>query len=296
MNQIQVKDTNSLLCSIPNNEPVPLVFEKIVKLEKIGVSHVCIEPNHFEEHSDPHLKIGIPLKQTTIHVKWQTETGKQRYQFVKSGCISIVSPDLPHETWLEQPAEQLIINLHSELVAQVGDELNFKTVNIVPQWTAKDRFIEQLGIALQTEFQQGKPTNIYVESVSTLLITHLLRHHSTTDIIPALLSDKLSSKKLKQVISYIQVNLEKSLSLSELAKVVELSPSRFARAFKQTTGISPHQYILEYKIERAKDLLNNPLLSIADISYTLNFSSQSHFTTVFRRSTGITPSVYRKNL
>lgn len=299
MNQFQVentKNTNSLLCSTPKNESVPLIFEKIVQVEKTGISYVSIQPNHFEEHSDPHLKIGIPLKQTAIHVKWQTETGKQRYQFVKSGCISIVSPDLPHETWIEQPAEQLIINLTPEFISQAIDDLNFKPARIVPQWTAKDKLIEQLGIALQTEFQQGKPTNLYVESVSNLLITHLLRHHSTTDKIPTLPSDKLSPKKLQQVISYIQVNLERSVSLSELAQVVELSPSRFARAFKQTTGISPHKYILECKIEKVKELLKNPQLSIADISYTLNFSSQSHLTTVFRRFTGTTPNTYRKNL
>ena len=299
MNQFQVgktKNINSLLCSTPKSKPVPLIFEKIVQAGKTGVSYVSIQPNHFEEHSDPNLKIGIPLKQTAIHVKWQTETGKQRYQFVKRGCISIVSPDLPHETWIEQPAEQIIINLTPELISQAIDDLNYKPARIVPQWTAKDKFVEQLGMALQIEFQQGKPTNLYVESVSNLLITHLLRHHSTTDKIPTLPSDKLSPKKLQQVISYLQVNLEKSVSLSELAQVAELSTSRFARAFKQTTGISPHQYVLECKIEKAKELLKNPWLSIADISYTLNFSSQSHLTAVFRRFTGTTPSNYRKNL
>lgn len=296
MSQFQAESGNSLLCSIPNSAPLPLIFENVVLSGNVGVSHVAIQPNYFEEHSDPHLKIGIPLKQTAIHVKWQTETGKQRYQLVKSGCISIVSPDLPHETWIEEPAEQLIINFNPELIAQGIDELNLKPVKIIPQWAAKDRFIEQLGIALQTEFQQAVPTNLYVESVANLLITHLLRNHSTANTIPILPSDKFSQKKLQQVISYVQVNLERSVSLSELAKVVQLSPSRFARGFKQTTGISPHQYILECKIERAKELLKNPLLSIADISYTLSFSSQSHFTTVFRRFTGITPNTYRQNL
>ena len=296
MGNFQPETTNSLLCSIPGSAPPQLLFENTVQSGNIGVSHVAIQPNYFEEHSDPHLKIGIPLKETAIHVKWQTETGKQRYQFIKSGCVYIVSPDLPHETWIEQPAEQLIINLNPELIAQGIDELNLKPVKIIPQWAAKDRFIEQLGIALQTEFQQGLPTNLYIESVANLLITHLLRNHSTTNKIPTLPSDKFSQKKLEQVISYVQGNLERSVSLSELAKVVQLSSSRFARGFKQMTGISPHQYILKCKIERAKELLKNPLLPIADISYSLSFSSQSHFTTVFRRFTGITPNTYRQNL
>ncbi|MEM8674477.1 MAG: AraC family transcriptional regulator [Cyanobacteria bacterium P01_G01_bin.67] len=287
---------DSLLCSIPSEKPIPVIFENVVQSGKLGVSHASIQPSHFEEHSDPHLKIGIPLKQTAIHVKWQTEAGKQRYQFIKSGCISIVSPDLPHETWLEQPAEQLIINFSPELISQTIDDLNFKPVRIVPQWTAKDKLIEQLGLALNAEFQLGKPTKLYVESVGNLLITHLLRNHSTANAIPTLPADKLSQTKLKQTIAYIQENLEQSVTLSELATVAQLSPSRFARAFKQTTGTSPHKYILERKIEKALELLKNPLLSIAEIGYSLNFSSQSHFTTVFRRFTGTTPSVYRKNL
>ena len=298
MNRFQVentKDINSLLCSIPKNKPAPLIFEKTVQIEKTGISYVGLQPNHVQEHSDPYLKIAIPLKQTAIHVKWQTETGKQRYQFIKNGNISIVSPNLPHETWIEQSAEMIIINLHPKSIAQVSDELNLKSARIIPQWTVnKDRLIEQLGIALQAEFQQGKPTNIYVESIGNLLLVHLLRHYSTTDLV-TIPDDRLSPKKLQQTRSYLQENLERSISLSELAEVVELSPSRFARAFKQTTGTSPHKYIVECKIAKAKELLKNPQLSIADISYTLNFSSQSHFTSVFRRLTGTTPHIYRQN-
>lgn len=299
MNQFQVentKDINSLLCSTPKNKPAPLILKKTVQIEKTEISYVGLQPNHVEEHSDPHLKIAIPLKQTAIHVKWQTETGKQRYQFIKNGNISIVSPDLPHETWIERSAEMIIINLHPKAIERVSDELNLKSARIIPQWTAnKDRLIEQLGIALQAEFQQGKPTNIYVESISNLLLVHLLRHYSTTDSIASLPSARLSPQKLQQTRSYLQENLERSVSLSELAGVVELSPSRFARAFKQTTGTSPHKYIVECKIAKAKELLKNPQLSIADISYTLNFSSQSHFTSVFRRLTGTTPHIYRQN-
>ena len=206
MNRFEVentKDINSLLCSTPKNKPAPLIFEKTVQIEKTRISYVGLQPNRVEEHSDPHLKIAIPLKPTAIHIKWQTETGKQRYQFIKNGTVSIVSPDLPHETWIEQSAQMIIIDLDPEAIAPVSDELNLKSARIVPQWTAKDRLIEQLGIALQAEFQQGKPTDIYVESISNLLLVHLLRHYSTTDAIASLPSDRLSPKKLQQTRSYL---------------------------------------------------------------------------------------------
>ena len=72
-----------------------------------------------------------------------------------------------------------------------------------------------------------------------------------------------------------------------------MSQYRFARAFKQSTGIPPHQYLLSQRIERAKKLLALTQLQIADISYHLGFASQSHFTATFRRFTKVTPKAYR---
>ena len=72
-----------------------------------------------------------------------------------------------------------------------------------------------------------------------------------------------------------------------------MSQYRFARAFKQSTGIPPHQYLLSQRIERAKKLLTLTQLQIADISYQLGFASQSHFAATFRRFTKVTPKVYR---
>ncbi|VEP14946.1 hypothetical protein H1P_30022 [Hyella patelloides LEGE 07179] len=130
---------------------------KATNLSERGSPRLCRRVRHAQfpmtNHHQLFLKIGIPLRQTAINVKWQTETEKQRYQFVKSGSISVVSPDLPHATWIEQPAEQLIISLSPESIAQVIDDLNFKPARIIPQWTAEDRFIEQLGLLL-TEYRQ----------------------------------------------------------------------------------------------------------------------------------------------
>ena len=59
MDRIQVESTNSLLCSLPDSQPPPLIFENVVQSDNVGISHVSIKPNIFREHSDPHLKIGI---------------------------------------------------------------------------------------------------------------------------------------------------------------------------------------------------------------------------------------------
>ncbi|PSB59370.1 helix-turn-helix transcriptional regulator [Chamaesiphon polymorphus] len=86
---------------------------------------------------------------------------------------------------------------------------------------------------------------------------------------------------------------ERELSLTELAKVINLSPTYFASTFKQATGISPHQYVIQQRVERAKSMLSKTDLTIADIALQVGFSSQSHLTQQFKRLTGITPKQIR---
>ena len=103
----------------------------------------------------------------------------------------------------------------------------------------------------------------------------------------------LPSCRLRRVTEYIQQNLDKDLTLAELAAVVYMSPYHFARLFKCSTGVPPHRFVVRQRIARARAFLATQELSIAQISRLVGFRTPSHFTTVFRRVTGITPKGYR---
>ena len=103
----------------------------------------------------------------------------------------------------------------------------------------------------------------------------------------------LPSWRLRRVTEYIQQNLDKDLTLAELAAVVYMSPYHFSRRFKRSTGVPPHRFVIRERIARASVVLTRPELSIAQISRMVGFGTPSHFTTVFRRATGITPKGYR---
>jgi AraC-like DNA-binding protein len=103
----------------------------------------------------------------------------------------------------------------------------------------------------------------------------------------------LPSCRLRRVTEYIQQNLDKDLTLGELAAVVYMSPYHFARLFKGSTGVPPHRFVVRQRIARASAFLATQELSIAQISRLVGFRTPSHFTTVFRRVTGITPRGYR---
>ena len=103
----------------------------------------------------------------------------------------------------------------------------------------------------------------------------------------------LPGRRLRRVTEYIQLNLDKDLTLAELAAFVCMSRYHFARLFKGSTGVPPHRFVVRQRIARARGVLATSELSIAEISRLVGFRTPSHFTTVFRRVLGVTPRAYR---
>ncbi|MEP0925435.1 AraC family transcriptional regulator [Leptolyngbya sp. ST-U4] len=103
----------------------------------------------------------------------------------------------------------------------------------------------------------------------------------------------LTRTQLQQVLNYIHTHLDRDLSLAELADVINISPTYFASLFKQAIEISPHQYVIQQRVEQAKLMLSKTDLAIADIALQVGFSSQSHLTQQLKRLTGMTPKQIR---
>jgi AraC-like DNA-binding protein len=102
-----------------------------------------------------------------------------------------------------------------------------------------------------------------------------------------------ASALTRGVRSYIEQSLGHDLSIGKLAKVAGLSPQYFAEMFRQTTGFTPHQYVSHRRVERARQLLVDTDLPLAEVAHRCGFSSQSQFTTVFQRLTEVTPGKFR---
>ena len=105
----------------------------------------------------------------------------------------------------------------------------------------------------------------------------------------------LTHAQLQPAIDYIKTHLDCDLSLVKVAEVINISSTYFASLFKRTTGFSPHQYVIQQRVKRAKLLLATTDLAIADIALQVGFSSQSHLTQQFKRLTGMTPKQVRRN-
>ncbi len=135
-----------------------------------------------------------------------------------------------------------------------------------------------------------------VETLATALGVHVLRHHSSLE--PASISlpaarGALDPRRLPRVTEFIEAHLGEGLTIEALASEACLSPFHFARAFKAATGTAPHRYLTDRRIGRARALIAEGRLPLAEIAEECGFSSQPHFTRWFKRIVGITPGAYR---
>ena len=99
---------------------------------------------------------------------------------------------------------------------------------------------------------------------------------------------------IKRVIDYMQENLNRGFSFSDISKVANYSPYYFIRIFKSETGKSPYEYLLELRMQKAKDLLEDNNHTITEICFMCGFNNPSHFTLSFKKRSGVTPTAYRK--
>lgn len=140
---------------------------------------------------------------------------------------------------------------------------------------------------------QQHANQLTLSTASTLLLTHLLQNYSNVQWKLPVVKGGLSPFVLRNVLAFIEENLGQPLTLAELAAQAALSEYHFARMFRQSTGLAPHQYVMQRRMEKAKALVQHTATPLTDIALACGFNSASHFSNRFRSVTGMTPSQLR---
>jgi AraC family transcriptional regulator len=250
----------------------------------------------WSEHVHDCVQVTIGLEPAHVHTEWRAGTRTTVRRELSGNGVSIIPSGEPHRTLWQRRASLVHIYLSNELIARIGlSVLQEKNCELRAAYLVRDLLIEELGRALFRECNTGKLNTEFAASLMTVLVTHLLRTYSASPETSSDVRGGLGPARERRIREYIEESLDRDLSIAALAEVVGMSHHYFADLFHQTTGFTPHQYVSHRRVARAQQLLLDTEVTLADVAYRCGFTSQSQFTTLFRRFAGVTPGRFRSD-
>jgi AraC family transcriptional regulator len=284
-----------------NGELAPGYFPSRLVLSSVGTkwNDVVVEQHHFpsmeladvmHKHHVIVVTVGHPL---TCELK--KEGGVQRVHKAR-GAISFCPSRQPFFMRLKVErgvfANALFLTLDPVFVSRLAEglELDAGRIELIEQRRGSDPTLHHIAMALRAGVQSGNALDrMYGEALSTALAVHLLREYGAAAPGPKRQYGGLAREKLVRAIEYIQDQLETDLTVSGIAQAVGMGPYYFTRLFKASTGQSPHQYVVEARVRKAKELLTTGKFTISEAAHHVGFVDQSHLTRHFKRVFGLPP-------
>ena len=284
-----------------NQEVAKDIIAPILSSVKAGWDSMLVEYWQLPAHEIPaqtpsEYIINLHLQRPArLELMWDGHLVSKRFTY---GEITILPPGLPCSGVCFEACEFLVLRLQPALITHVAQESGYRSqLEIAPSLGVISPQIQHIGLALKAELEYGCLSGrLYGESLATALSSYLVHRYSNSNQRVQDCADGLPKYKLWNTLEYINDHLERDLTVAELAGVAQMSTYHFARLFKQSTGFTPHQYVVNCRIERAKTLLKERKLSIAEICDCVGFQSPSHFTALFRKHMTMTPKAYRDQL
>jgi AraC family transcriptional regulator len=274
-------------------EPDPILASYNDGWSKVTLEAHNLPPGETPEYCLDRYVVSMSMGRRRVQVK-QVIEGKSHQATFFQGTVVICPVYSPHSFRWDNELQTLSLNLKSELLDQNAIELlGTDCVELIPQLAFQDGLVYQIGLALQAELRsQNSGSRLYAETLANTLAIHLLRHYSEQSHRSITCNGGLPQHKLRLVTDYINDYLDRELSLKELAAIAQMSQYHFCRAFKQVIGLSPHQYLIQQRVERAKQLLKQGGMSLGTVAISCGFSHQSHLHRHFKRLTGVTPKTF----
>lgn len=267
-----------------------------------GWEGVIVERDHFSPFDNGEVVyeehfLGFVLDDD-IHLSYAVEGRRAEGLYGNFECF-LCPGQRPVHWRLDSPCHGLLVMIRPEKVWRAVQEmadLDPCRVHLIEQPRLRDPLVTQIGLTLMAELEgPGVGERLFVDSLLNTLTLHLIRRYSSLSGISDGPTDRsLSRSKLRRAIEAINDNLEAGISLAELAEATGVSVSHFEALFKRSTGVSPHQYLIRCRVERAKELLHREDLSLAQVAARTGFCDQGHLGRHFKRIVGVTPSAYRK--
>lgn len=220
---------------------------------------------------------------------------------VPAGGIHLVPGGMSFGFRLFQQLDTLHVYVRRNVIEEVAAEMaegDPTNIDIVGEFIDQDPQMHNLLQAVMFALEDGDyATALYVDCLSRAVASQLVRNYSNARLrqAPNFSSGPIAGPIVNEAIAYMHDNIDRSISLDDIAEVVNRSPSHFARQFRNEMGLPPYQFLVNLRLDKAQALLRDTRLSIAEIAFECGFSHQEHLTRLFRRRFDTTPAAYRKS-
>lgn len=214
---------------------------------------------------------------------------------VGPGTVSIIRRDVEIQSAEPSgPFPMMVLQLdNARLRTLAPDQVEAVDRSLTSAQVTQDPQLAALLSAMCAEVKGGCPSGrLYGESMSIALLAYLTGRyadHQTASGRPK----GLSRAEMRTLASYVQDRITDDVTVTEMAALVRMSPSRFARVFKTAFGMTPYRYVMRERVAKARELYAATTLSASQVAAEVGFSSQSHFVKVFRQFMGVTPKQYK---
>ena len=284
---------------LEGGQAVPLVIEAPL----LSSSHIAWEGILLEEHSTPTQQTQLRQPSTIFLVlhtgaalqqDWRNE-GKTFRTLTTPGSVHLLTPGPERSLSHRNQLDCIVLSIEPRYIHRaLEDSPRSEGIEVIERFASADPQIERLVKALRAETRAGAPTGtLFGQSIATALAIYLAQRYSSFPLALRSYRGGMPRTRLNRVLEYIAAELQEDLSLAVLAEIAGMNLFYFSRLFKQSTGLSPHRYVLEQRIRRSQHFLRTSDMTILEASVRTGFSDQGHFTKVFRRVVGVTPTDYR---
>lgn len=259
-----------------------------VLLENHSVSAIEI-PEH------EHRELCIHLQTNGNEAaEWWAE-GRHGIERTAPGTMLLVPAGSTHRLRWQGASERVILSLHPDRLNQVAEEAGASSPEFETQWSLRDAGLRQIILDMGHQASEGWPLGrLYAELTVAGFVNRLLHRYAVTPVNTGRIKGGLPVPQLRHVMEYITANLERNVSLEEIAREVNLSPFHFARSFRSVTGQTPYQYLLDQRMARAKFLLKTRDWPVQEVAQMTGFHSPVNFVRTFRQRVGQAPGAWRK--
>jgi AraC family transcriptional regulator len=244
----------------------------------------------------PYKQVSLMLALTNFVGRWRGKAGFKSENFVP-GDISTCDYGRASPHLLDRPAPVGVVVVSDEVMREVTEETRLDIPLVQGHPLLRDPVLSHLAQTLMYEarsnFQNG---SLFSDSLATALGHYLWKRYPSSDSRVKDIMGGMAPMVLRRCIEYVHANLDTDIRLADLAQQAGMSRTHLIRTFRKSTGKTPHQFLLEQRIELAKAQMRQKIPSLTEIALATGFANQHHLARVFRRFTGMTPSQFRHSL